>query len=176
MYLSICLPFYLSIHLQTSWQSSLLCGFQAACVWVSVCECVCLCFLGANEIMGWKDTCWQIIWPSVWAATLHGKVSHAINYKRRASWASSAHTLPHLSPLTSSHSRHFVSAAQTCNWRRPHNAGPDMDHFGASQPPVNFNLTRALTPQHADCSDAQKSSSVWAPGIRARLDTWAWEC
>lgn len=45
----------------------------------------------------WKDTCWQIIWPSVWATTLHAKVSCPINYKRQASQPSCTHCLiyPH---------------------------------------------------------------------------------
>lgn len=99
---------------------------------------LCVCW---GEIAQWKDTCWQIIWPSVWATTeLHARVSCPINYKRQASQPGSAHC-PHLSPLTRSHSRHFVSGGrETCNWRRPHSTDLNTGHFGAFQPPVNIRL------------------------------------
>lgn len=100
---------------------------------------LCVCW---GEIAEWKDTCWQIIWPSVWATTeLHATVSCPINYKRQASQPGCAHC-PHLSLLTHSHSGHFVSGGrETCNWQRPHSADLNTGHFGASQPPVNIRLT-----------------------------------
>lgn len=123
---------------------------------------LCVCW---GEIAEWKDTCWQIIWPSVWATTvLHATVSCPINYKRQASQPGCAHC-PHLSPLTHSHSRHFVSGGcRTCNWRRPHSADLNTGHFGASQPPINIRLTHrprpdnthtVLTFQMLLCSDAR---------------------
>lgn len=48
---------------------------------------------GGGDISEWKDTCWQIIWPSVWATTLHAKLSCPINYKRHASRPSCTHCL-----------------------------------------------------------------------------------
>ncbi|CAK6959852.1 Hypothetical predicted protein [Scomber scombrus] len=62
---------------------------------------------------------------------------------KKAGIPTGLHTLPHLFPLTGSHSRHFVSGCESCNWRRPHNADLNTGHFGASQPPVNINPTQA---------------------------------
>lgn len=57
------------------------------------CLYVCVFAGGGGGIMRWKDTCWQIIWPSVWAGTLHAKVNRPINYKRQAPSPSAAHCL-----------------------------------------------------------------------------------
>lgn len=60
-------------------------GYKCLCwVW----ECVV-----RVEIMKWKDACWQIVWPSIWATTLHAKASCPINYKQQASELSCTHCL-----------------------------------------------------------------------------------